>query len=267
MRLDFPNGEHPEFVVNAAVVTLGSAAGNTLVLADSGVAPWHARVSADQRGLVLEILDPAARSHVNARPVREKALLRLGDVVNLNTVTMLIKPDFDDDAGVTIPAEGTATTSATACPVVLRAVSGMHFGKCIPVNGRLVIGRDRSCGLQLDEPYIALRHAAVEHIGDAVYLRDLGAPHGIWVNGVKRSGAMLQAGDQIAFERSRFVVEAPGLPRKPVADVLLPDDAAHGAADAPPAETDPASGPVAIWWLIGAAALIGLGLAALLLVH
>src|SRR5512142_2797852 len=83
MRLSFLNGEHADFVVEDGVISLGSAEGNTLVLAGRDIAPWHARITVDRRGIVLEVLDFAARTHVNARPVREKALLRLGDVLVL----------------------------------------------------------------------------------------------------------------------------------------------------------------------------------------
>jgi hypothetical protein len=84
----------------------------------------------------------------------------------------------------------------------------------------------------------------------------------------------LHPDDQIAFDHNRFLLEAPGLPSR---DQVLIDE-----RDAPnitqtmravrlPGEDSPRAQSTNstrndIWWLIGAAALIGLGIAMLLLV-
>ena len=88
MRLSFSNGEHADVIVDGGVTGIGAAQGNTIRLDAGGVKPWHARLIVDQRGMVLEVLDAQARTHVNARPVLEKALLRLGDVINIEDVTV-----------------------------------------------------------------------------------------------------------------------------------------------------------------------------------
>ncbi len=118
------------------------------------------------------------------------------------------------------------------------------------------------------------RHASIENSGDTILLRDLGSVNGTYVNGVQVRNAILHPDDQIAFDHNRFLLEAPGLPGR--------DQAMIDERDAPnitqtmravrlPDEERPKSQPVNstrndIWWLIGAAALIGLGIAMLLLV-
>ena len=144
MRLSFLNGEHADFVVEKGVISLGLAEGNTLVLDGRDIAPWHARINVDERGIVLEVLDFASRTHVNARPVREKALRRLGDVLVLGVVAMMLKPDRDDAIQTMLPSESDDTEDApdgAPARVVLRGVSGSHFGRAIALNQRLEIGR------------------------------------------------------------------------------------------------------------------------------
>lgn len=267
MRLSFANGEHADFVVGDGVATLGSAEGNTVVLPRGDITARHARLSADARGLVLEVLDPAARTHVNARPVREKALLRCGDVLCLGKVVIVLKAERDDVIDTTVPpAASTAQGVLHPARAVLRGVSGSHFGRAIAVNPRIVVGRDPACGLVVDEAQVAPRHAMVEQVGEAIYLRDIDSPNGVRVNGVRVRNAVIHPGDQIAFEGSHFVVEAPGLPargedRHEVERAIT--DSFEAVADASaPAPADAAHG--AIWWLIGVAALIALGLVALL---
>ena len=57
--------------------------------------------------------------------------------------------------------------------VVLRGVSGPHFGKVVPIYGRLVIGRDAECDLVLDEPEMSRKHAMIEVRQNDIYLREL----------------------------------------------------------------------------------------------
>jgi pSer/pThr/pTyr-binding forkhead associated (FHA) protein len=266
MRLSFANGEHADFVLADGVASLGKADGNQLVLSGKDVAPRHARLTVDPRGIVLDVLDPVARTHVNARPVREKALLRAGDVLCLGTVAIVLKMDSDDLVETTLPAASPmAAASPSPSRVILRGVSGSHFGKTIAINPRLVIGSGSDCGLVIDGPGIAPLHAVIESVGDAIYLRDVATPNGCAVNGVRVRNAIVYPGDQLAFERNHFVVEAPGLPLR--GEGARQAQSADNAGDAIPRSEMPESPRAqhAIWWLIGAAAVIALGL--FLLIH
>ncbi|HVT32056.1 MAG TPA: FHA domain-containing protein [Rhodanobacteraceae bacterium] len=267
MRLSFLNGEHADFVVADGVVSLGQADGNTLVLAGRDIAPWHARLSVDARGIVLEVLDFAARTHVNARPVREKALLRLGDVLVLGVVAMMLKPDQDDAIETKLPPEPIESGDAAdfaPVRVVLRGVAGSHFGKAIALRQRLVVGRAADCDIVVDDAQIAPHHASIESIGEAICLRDMGSGAGMLVNGLRVSTAVLHGGDQLAFGRDHFVVEAPGMPLRgePAPNAASADAERDAMTANPPASVD-ARG--SIWWLIGAAAMIALGLMWMLL--
>jgi len=264
MRLSFANGERADFIMEDGVVNLGSAAGNGLVLTGKDVAPWHARVLVDARGIVLEIMDPTARTHVNARPVREKALLRCGDVLCLGQAAIALKADSDETISASIPADPpTPMPPSQPSRVVLRGVAGSHFGRAIPVNARLVVGSATSSDLVLDDPRIAARHAAIECAGERIWLRDIDSSDGTLVNGVRVRNASIHPGDQLGFDRSQFVVEAPGMPMRGEAPGTTEYEAVAGQAELGEVAESPAQG--GIWWLIGAAALIALGL--LLLIH
>jgi len=293
MRLSFPNNERDDVLVAAGDTAIGAAADNAIVLDKPGVAKHHVSLGVHERSVVLSVLDPAARTHVNSRPVREKALLRMGDVVSLDTVQFVLKPDRDDSIRRTVPnakpplppspsdVDASATVARAIPPkVVLRGVSGSYFGKIVPVRGRLVIGRGSECDLILDEPEMSRRHAVIENSDDGIFLRDLGSSNGTFVNGVQVRDAVLHPDDQIAFDRNRFLIEAPGMPKRKEAEpgekleepnitqtmqaIRVPQSAGaaskatDGAVDDRP-RTD-------IWWLIAAAALIGIGIALLLFV-
>jgi hypothetical protein len=87
----------------------------------------------------------------------------------------------------------------------------------------------------------------------------------VLVNGLRVSTAVLHGGDQLAFGRDHFVVEAPGMPlRAEMASDGTSLDAGHDA-EISPGSAGPADTRGSIWWLIGAAALIALGLVWMLL--
>jgi hypothetical protein len=265
MRLSFLNGEHADFVVESGTLSLGQADGNTVVLRGRDIAPWHARVNVDARGIVLEVLDFAARTHVNARPVREKALLRLGDVLCLGVVAMMLKPDRDDAIVTALPPESESVEDDDATParVVLRGVAGSQFGHAIVLRQRLVVGRASDCDIVVNDAQIAPHHATIEAIDESICLRDMGSGAGALVNGLRLTTAVLHGGDQIAFGRDHFVIEAPGMPLR--GEVRSPaSNDANAIADAG-ANVEPPDTRGSIWWLIGAAALIALGLAWILL--
>lgn len=298
VRLSFPKGEHQDVYVSPGQTTIGSAGDNTVVLAGPEVQPHHATLIVDQRGVVLQVAGADARTHVNARPVREMAILRVGDVVSLDAINMVLKPDHDDAIRRPVPA----ATDAPTAPVnvepgddhdtryrqvppraVLRGVSGPYFGKVVPIQGRITIGRGSECDLVLDEPEMSRAHATIEVTASEIYLRDLGSANGTFVNGVQVKDAALYTGDQLAFDRNRFLIEAPGMPIRrfeprteevPAADgrganitqtmrAIRSDDLANAAPGAQPIPQP--SGSWSPWWLIAAGALIALVIAALFL--
>jgi pSer/pThr/pTyr-binding forkhead associated (FHA) protein len=284
VRLTFPNKEHADVLIAPGDTTVGSAQDNGVVLTADGVAAHHASVYVSDRSYVLNVIDTQARTHVNARPVREKAILRLGDIVSLDTVQFMLKPDRDDIIRTKVPAQKPALAGAedpsatrtrlTPPKAVLRGVSGAYFGKIIPIRGRLVIGRGSECDLILDEAEMSRKHAVIENFGDGIYLRDLGSANGTFVNGVQVRDAVLHPDDQIAFDRNRFLLEAPGMPTRGESEVTSEEPAANitqtmQAIRMPEAPSTASSerNRNDIWWLIGAAALIAVGIALLLFVR
>src|SRR5690348_13981422 len=103
MRVGFANSNREPFRSAGARVRVGSAEGNDLVLGGPGVAERHLAIAEDKRGLVLEVLPGAQHVYVNARPVRERALLRYGDVLSIGGCKLTMLPDEASEGG---PAAG-----------------------------------------------------------------------------------------------------------------------------------------------------------------
>jgi len=64
-----------------------------------------------------------------------------------------------------------------------------------PLSGRRVVGRDEACETSLSGSEISRRHAEFRVDGPVVAVRDLNSRNGVFVNGVRRVDAPLDAGD------------------------------------------------------------------------
>lgn len=289
MRLSFPNGEHEDIVVGNGGVIIGSAGNADVILDGAGLRPEQARLEMDpSRGLTVRVGEGANTVHVNGRPVRELAFLRLGDTLSFGSIQCLLRADHDAAINTNIPAKPPPKPSpiqrVAASRVVLRGACGQFFGRCFPLTEPLLIGSSDEAGLRLDEPALAARHCQLEHHGDFIALRDLGSEEGSMVNGVPVRDARLHPGDQLVIEQQRFVIEAPGLPprgaesysshpgakvgttqtMRPVTDDMLArarEQRQIGGKD-DGRRADHGGG---LLWLIAAAVLIMAGLSALLL--
>jgi pSer/pThr/pTyr-binding forkhead associated (FHA) protein len=241
MRLNFPQGERQDVLLKEGETSIGSAPGSDVEIKGEGVVTSHAVITVDARGPVLWVRSADAWTHVNGRPIREKAILRTGDLISVGGVSLLLKPDHDESISKHLPPatepeadmsdSGQETRFRMTPPkALLRGVSGPYFGKVLAVPGRLVIGRGSECDLVLDEPEMSRKHALIEVTPAGIYLRDMGSSNGTFVNGVQVRDAVLYSGDQIAFDRNRFLVEAPGMPTRAEGQVQVAQSSTSSAS-------------------------------------
>lgn len=254
MRIEFPNAAREDFHWAQALLRIGSAAENDLVLASGQAAPEHLRIHQDRRGWVLQVMPSAGRIHVNARPVREQALLRAGDVVSVGDCRMLLRADVDPNerAALQVPGQG-------RCAVALRAVAGPLSGRVRCVGDGLELGGSGDFPLELPQ-------------GDVVVLRVFWDDGQLWletvqpserhplrVNGISVHRVALQPGDQIGIAMHRFLIDGPGMEPEP--EIVM----AEPSAQPLPEQSAGPSGEV--WWLIVTAAVLALGIALALLIR
>lgn len=217
-------------------VQFGSAPDNDIVPVGAGVDPHHAVLAADARGLVLTVRPGCQRVYVNARAVRERALLRYGDTLTLGANKFLVTTDSAP------PQAEDAAASRTDGPVSLRIVSGAASGRALAVAPDLHLGAGtRHFG------ELAYGCRVAQAGGGLVFESASMAPR---INGWHGNRVRLSPGDQIVLGEHRLVVEAPGL-----------EYAAHVASLPPPPAPKPAPPPddsahTEIWWLIAAAAVL-----------
>lgn len=231
--------------------------GDTVGLVDDADGP-SIRLFVDRRGVWMTVADGARGVHVNGRPVRRMAMLRLGDAIYLDGVEMLLvssqRVDALPDAYRHLPGEFRGD-----CRVVVRGVGGRHHGRSFTLETPRLVGRSDEADIRIDDPAFAERHARIEMIGEQIVLRDLGSGEGSVVNGEAVRDALLTPGDQIVFDtHHRFVIEAPAATTAALSKTPEPD---RGPGAELPAGTQ---GRRRLPWLLLAALLLAAALTALL---
>jgi pSer/pThr/pTyr-binding forkhead associated (FHA) protein len=254
MRIEFVSSARGDFHWSRPVLTIGRADDNDLVVSEAQVAARHVTLHRDRRGLVLEVAPDTGRVYVNARPVRERALLRPGDSLSLGDCRMLIRDDAD------LEARQTVEPTESRCTVALRPVAGPLSGRVVPLGDRLELGASHGAmPLELpgnDAALLVLAWEGGELVLDASRVP---ARHAVRVNGVKVVRASLQPGDQVGIASHRFVVDGPGWAAEP--KVVMPEQ------EPEPLPEDAAGPRGDVWWLILTAAVLALGIALVLFVQ
>lgn len=251
MRIEFFHSAREDFLWTKAQLRVGSAADNDLVLAATQAAPRHLCIEQDRRGWVLRVQPSAMRVYVNARPVRERALLRPGDMLSVGDCRMLLREAFPPEQ-----REVPAAPLQARCTAALRAVAGALSGRVFPVGEGLELGPYGRYPLELPQGEVASLRLGWRD--QRLWLESVAASatYPLRVNGAPVHGVALRPGDQISLGPHRLVLDAPG---------MRPEPAALPEATLAPHPADAAAGPRGeAWWLIATAAALALGMALML---
>jgi pSer/pThr/pTyr-binding forkhead associated (FHA) protein len=98
---------------------------------------------------------------------------------------------------------------AAVADVSIVIVQGPNEGREFEVNGAIVVGRDASAGLVIDDPEASRRHASLMLDGSTLTVEDLGSTNGTFVNGARISAPQeLGNGDKLRIGTTVFEVHA-----------------------------------------------------------
>ena len=209
----------------------------------------------DSRGLVLDIARGES-VHVNGRPVREKALLRNGDMIVVGRGSHLVRAiDVPKPCGALL---GSGPGAATGFPRVwLRCIGGRRAGqvRSLESGGSLPWSGERGVLAQ-----VAIDgHRLVAHAT---------RPGSLAVDGHLVADCILHGGEQLVVGDDRWVVECVGgsFEALPVVEVPTASPVAAGASMVPsePVPDPTGNSRFSPLWLIAAAIGVATALAALL---
>ncbi len=204
------------------MLSLGSGAGNDLVLSGNDVQDFHGLLEPTERGPQLSLVENAA-ARVNGRVVGGEIGLKPGDSIEIGTSRLVL----------------TLQGRMPRCD--WRLLSGDERASVL-ISQSIHIGSDPDCELRLDEPGVSQRHARLVPMRNTLWVQDL-AGAGTLVNDEPIRGAqLLQDGDRLSVGRGAFLISAfPVLEttgadaleqRQPTRSGAHPVESGHVAADA-----------------------------------
>lgn len=210
MKLSFPNDDHGEVVIDRGTVSLGGAPGNDVVLESEGVADSHARLSREADGLYVRPVGEAD-VYVNGRRIRDRTRVEAGDVLGIHKVQVRLMQAAEAGAGAAGAGAEPRPDPTRVRPAItdwqLRGVSGDSFGRVVPLQGRMTVGRGEGCDIVLEATEVSRQHAALEVAPEGVVVEDLDSSNGTFVNGERVRKKQAGRGDEIAFDKLRFRLE------------------------------------------------------------
>ena len=210
MKLVFQTGNRAPVALPDGLYRLGSAANADILLDEEGVQPLHGELQAAGGRVQLRV-PKGVPVRVNDRPVDGLIALRPDDVLELGGVrARLVAADLPADAG---NDDLGATVVRPVVPrFALRGLAGELFGRSVPLQGSLVVGRADEAGLRIPSANVSRQHARLTPAGDEVLVEDLGSANGTWLNGQRITRANARHGDELRFDTQRFQLLEPGRP-------------------------------------------------------
>ncbi|KRF23880.1 FtsK/SpoIIIE domain-containing protein [Phycicoccus sp. Soil803] len=194
MLLRFVSGPDAGLVRTVvARVVVGRGQEAELRLTDPSVSRRHALLEPRDGGVL--VVDSGSRTGtlVEARTVSAPTLVRPGGQVSFGESTAVVL-----EVRAALPGSDGAVLVATH--------QGVEVAR-LPVGGEVLLGRERTSDLFLDDSSVSRRHATVTSTADGLVLADLDSFNGTKVNGQRVHGARaLLPGDTIMLGRSRTVI-------------------------------------------------------------
>ncbi|MBI5031003.1 MAG: FHA domain-containing protein [Chloroflexi bacterium] len=215
--LTLSTGTVQEFGLQKASVSLGRSTTNDIALRDSKTSRVHAKIECTATGCTLSDLASANGTRVNGQRI-DQVTLEPGDVITIGDNTLrfetasqaidespIVAIDSNSDLEATL-AHGTLSMKLNDTNLPRLAIrTTKHTWHVDFIQDALIIGRDSSNAVALDDPKASRQHARIERRGDAFVLRDLKSRNGTWVGGKRIDEYTLDDGDTIRVGDAQLV--------------------------------------------------------------
>jgi ABC-2 type transport system ATP-binding protein len=196
-----------------------------VVIADPEVSSRHAQLTSGNGTVSVEDIGSSNGTFVNGQRVTGRRELAPGDRVTFGATVLEVR--LSEDPAEAAAAHAVTRERAIPMPPVLVFGSGPNAGSEVPVAGAIVVGREGTADLVLEDTEISRRHAVFSPAGAGLTVEDLGSTNGTYVNGHRITGAVvLTTGDRVDLGSSAIEVR---LAQAPVPGAVQAPSPAYAA--------------------------------------
>lgn len=259
LKIRYKNNKYNAVWLVEPMISMGRSATNDLVIDDPYVGDKHVEVHVSHETLTLKNLLPLKPIKINGVEVTGASTLKEDDEITIGGIVLVVI-DPKRESKVTTPEAGNATQLRTAATSgwALKANHAALANRVFPLKETSVIGRAAECDISLSAAHLSRRHAQLQIIDGALYVKDLGSANGTFLNGKQVMEARVRRGDELRFdalvfgvmgpadELAKTSVRAPGTaePAETKAAAKPAPSPVAAAKKAPPPPTNPFSKPV-----------------------
>jgi pSer/pThr/pTyr-binding forkhead associated (FHA) protein len=201
LKLQFKDQRRAPFWVIEKQYSIGSDAGNHLVLDDAGVDPLHARLVNSGDRFYLKDNNSRTGCFVNDQRITQKELM-VGDLIRVGPVELeVLEPRastshkaFDGWDHWRLVADGSW-------------LAGQSF--VIPPDRPAVVGRAAQCDIVIPGTHLSRRHAELAVLGSSLRVKDLNSANGTFINEQPITETLAHSGDQLRIDVYRFRILGP----------------------------------------------------------
>jgi pSer/pThr/pTyr-binding forkhead associated (FHA) protein len=210
LKIRYKNNKYNSVWLVEPMITVGRSATNDLVVDDPYVADKHFEVHVTHETLTLKNLQPLKPVRVNTVDVIGACTLKVDDEITLGTVELIvIDPKRESKTGTAEVSNATQVRTVQTTGWALKANHTALANRVFPLKDITVIGRSADCDISLAAAHLSRRHAQLQVIDGALFVKDLGSANGTFLNGKQVMEARVKRGDELRFDALTFGVMGP----------------------------------------------------------
>lgn len=210
LKIRYKNNKYNSVWLVEPMITIGRSATNDLVVDDPYVADKHFEVHVTHETLTLKNLQPLKPVRVNTVDVIGACTLKVDDEITLGTIELVvIDPKRESKVTASETSNATQMRAVHTTGWALKANHTALANRVFPLKDTTVIGRSADCDISLAAAHLSRRHAQLQIIDGALFVKDLGSANGTFLNGKQVMEARVKRGDELRFDALTFGVMGP----------------------------------------------------------
>lgn len=210
LKIRYKNNKYNSVWLVEPMITIGRSATNDLVVDDPYVADKHFEVHVTHETLTLKNLQPLKPIRVNTVDIIGACTLKVDDEITIGAIELIvIDPKRESKVGTAETANATQMRAVPTTGWALKANHTALANRVFPLKDTTVIGRSADCDISLAAAHLSRRHAQLQIIDGALFVKDLGSANGTFLNGKQVMEARVKRGDELRFDALTFGVMGP----------------------------------------------------------
>ena len=210
LKIRYKNNKYNSVWLVEPMISIGRSATNDLIIDGSAVADRHIEVYVSHETLTLKNLDPQKPVKVNSVEVIDSCSLKEDDEITIGDIElMVIDPKRESKIVLPDAANATQLRAVVSSGWALKANHPALANRVFPLKDITVIGRANECDISLTASHLSRRHAQLQIVDGALFVKDLGSANGTFLNGKQVMEARVKRGDELRFDALVFGVMGP----------------------------------------------------------